>query len=81
MSIKDGKDCNIAKLDEFLAKITEDGLKDKLAACKNADDIIALAKELGFDLDAEDIEKLTDIGDGELNAAGGVRFLVKKFMA
>ena len=70
----------MAKIDEFLAKIKEGGLKEKLAGCKSVDDIIALAKELGFDLDAADIEKLTDIDDADLkNAAGGVTVLVKHF--
>ena len=72
----------MAKIDEFLAKIKEGGLKDKLTACKNTDDLIDLAKELGFELDAEDIEKLTDIDDADLkNAAGGGYItLTKKFV-
>ena len=61
----------MAKIDEFLTKIKEDGLAEKLAACKNVDDLIALAKELGFEFDAEDIEKLTDISAEDLKEAAG----------
>lgn len=54
-----------------MTKIDESGLKDKLAACKNVDDILAIAKELGIELDAKDIEKLTDVTAEDLAAAAG----------
>ena len=61
----------MAKINEFITKIKEDGQSEKLAACKSVDDIIALAKEQGFEFDAEDIEKLTDISAEDLKEAAG----------
>ncbi len=71
----------MAKVEELLAKIkSDDAIKAKFAACKNVDDFVAIAKEIGFELAAEDIEKLTDISDADLGtAAGGVTVLVKHF--
>ena len=61
----------MAKIEELLTKIDESGLKEKLAACKSVDDILAIAKDLGIELDAEEIEKLTDVTAEDLAGAAG----------
>lgn len=62
----------MSKIDELVAKIKDDaGVKAKFEACKNVDDVIALAKEIGLELAADDIEKLTDISAADLKEAAG----------
>ncbi len=69
-------------MNELLAKIKEDAaLAAKFADCKSADDVVAIAKEAGFEITAEEVEKLTDVSAEDLaGAAGGKPTLIKKYL-
>ena len=61
---------------ELQAKLKEDAaLAEKFKACKNLDEVIALAKEAGFEISAEDFEKLTNVSAADLTKAAGGAFI------
>ena len=67
------------QLKAFLEKIKGDtSLQEKLEAAADSDAVLAIAKETGFDLSADDLKKArSDIEDAELEgAAGGVETVV-----
>ncbi|GAB4535394.1 MAG: hypothetical protein Tsb0014_22330 [Pleurocapsa sp.] len=49
---------------EFLAEVAENAsLQEKLKATKNSDELIALAKEQGYEVSAEDFQAIKEIAD------------------
>ena len=65
------------QLKSFLEKVKSDtSLQEKLKGAADADEALAIAKEVGFAITAEDIQSMqssTDLSDDELEAvAGGV---------
>ena len=61
-------------INELQAKLKEDSaLAEKFKACKNLDEVIALAKDAGFEISAEDFESLTNVSAADLRkVAGGI---------
>ena len=63
------------QLKSFLEKVKADtSLQEKLKAAADADAVLAIAKEAGFAITAEDIQSMkssTDISDEELEAVAG----------
>ena len=65
------------QLKSFLDKVkTDTSLQEKIKGAADADAVLAIAKEVGFAITAEDIQSMqssTDLSDDELEAvAGGV---------
>ena len=57
---------------ELQEKIAADeSLGKKFEGIKTVDALVAKAKELGFDLDASEIEKLSDVSAEDLGKAAG----------
>ena len=65
------------QLKAFLEKVkTDTSLQDKLKAAANSDGVLAIAKEAGFMISAEDLTKAqSEVSDKELEAAAGGTFL------
>ena len=64
-------------INELQAKLKEDSaLAEKFKSCKNLDDVLAVAKEAGFDISAEDLEKLTDVSAEDLSKAAGGEVII-----
>ncbi len=65
-------------LKDLTAKIKADeAFAENFKGLKNVDEIVAKAKELGYELTQEDIEKLSEVSADDLEkAAGGVTVLV-----
>jgi len=61
------------ELQEKLANDAE--LAKQFKGIKSVDELVAKASELGFELDAADIEKLTDAVGDLKKAAGGINVL------
>ena len=66
------------QLKAFLEKVKADtSLQEKLKAAADSDAVLAIAKEAGFAITAEDIQSMqsaTDLSDDELEGvAGGTR--------
>ena len=61
------------QLKAFLEKVKADtSLQEKLKAVAGADAVTAIAKEAGFSISADDLEKtLSEISDEELEGAAG----------
>ena len=63
------------QLKAFLEAVKADaGLQQKLKAAVNSDAVLAIAKEAGFAITAEDIQSLqsaTDLSDDELEVVAG----------
>ena len=63
------------QLKSLLDKVkTDTGLKEKLKAAADADAALAIAKEAGFAITAEDIQSMqsaTDLSDEELEGVAG----------
>lgn len=59
-------------LKKFLEKVSEDkALAEKVSAEKDAAALIALAKEMGFELTEEDLKKPAELTDDELDTVAG----------
>ena len=59
-------------LKDLEAKIKSDAkVAEAFKGLKTVDEIVAKAKELGFELTAEDIEKLSDVSAKDLTGAAG----------
>ena len=65
-------------LKDLTAKIKDDkAFAENFKSLKSVDEIVAKAKELGYELTEEDIEKLSEVSAEDLEkAAGGVIILV-----
>jgi predicted ribosomally synthesized peptide with nif11-like leader len=61
------------QLKVFLEKLKSDtSLQEKLKAMSDVDEILAFAKEAGYEITVEDIKKASQASDQELeNASGG----------
>ena len=61
------------QLKAFLEKVKGDtNLQDKLKAAANSDAVLAIAKEAGFSISAEDLTKAqSEVSDDELEGAAG----------
>ena len=63
------------QLKSFLAKVKDDtSLQEKLKGAADADAALAIAKEAGFAITAQDIQSMqssTDLSDEELEAVAG----------
>ena len=61
------------QLKVFLEKLKSDtNLQEKLKAMSDVDEILAFAKEAGYEITEEDIKKASQASDQELeNASGG----------
>jgi len=61
------------QLKAFLEKVKADtSLQDRLKAAADSDAVLAIAKEAGFSISADDLKKATaEIEDAELEAAAG----------
>ena len=61
------------QLKVFLEKLKSDtNLQEKLKAMSDVDEILAFAKEAGYEITVEDIKKASQASDQELeNASGG----------
>ena len=61
------------QLKAFLEKVKADtSLKEKLKAASDADDVVAIAKEAGFKISAEDLKNTkVEVSDEELEGASG----------
>lgn len=68
----------MSQLKEFLAKLKEDKpFAEKIASLKSIDEVIAQAKEAGFEVTAEDVEAITDVSEEEIKEiAGGIKVFV-----
>ena len=59
-------------INELQAKLKEDSaLAEKFKGCTNLDEVLELAKAEGYDISAEDFEKLTDVSAEDLTKAAG----------
>ena len=62
------------QLKAFLEKVKADtSLQEKLKAASDADGVVAIAKEAGFKISAEDLKnaQVTELSDEELEGADG----------
>ena len=62
------------QLKAFLEKVRADtSLKEKLKAASDADGVVAIAKEAGFKISAEDLKnaQLTELSEDELEGVTG----------
>ena len=62
------------QLKAFLEKVKADtSLQEKLKAASDADGVVAIAKEAGFKISAEDLKnaQVTELSDEELEGAAG----------
>ena len=62
------------QLKAFLEKVkTDSSLQEKLKAASDADGVVAIAKEAGFKISAEDLKnaQVTELSDEELEGAAG----------
>ena len=61
------------QLKAFLEKVKADiSLKEKLKAASDADDVVAIAKEAGFKISAEDLKNTkVELSEEELEGLGG----------
>ena len=66
------------QLNAFLEKVKADtSLKEKLKAASDADGVVAIAKEAGFKISAEDLKNTSELSEEELEgvAGGGYEYL------
>ena len=60
------------QLKSFLEKVkTDTGLKEKLKAAADSDAVLAIAKEAGFMISADDLKTQSEISDAELERVAG----------
>ena len=70
----------MGNLQDFAAKIQEDAdLAAKCAACKSADEFIAIAKAEGYDVTAEEIEAMTALSLDDMDSASG-GMIIRKYI-
>ena len=70
----------MGNLQDFAAKIQEDAdLAAKWAACKSADEFIAIAKAEGYDVTAEEIEAMTALSLDDMDSASG-GMIIRKYI-
>ena len=63
-------------IEKLLEDLKGDKLADKFQGCESIDEFVATARELGYDIDAEEVERATDLSDEALEGiAGGARFI------
>lgn len=58
-------------INELLECLKDSELASKFQGCKSIDELVAKAKELGFDVSVEEIEEATDLSDEALEAVAG----------
>ena len=60
------------QLKAFLEKVKADtSLKEKLKAASDADGVVAIAKEAGFKISAEDLNEKVELSEEELEGVAG----------
>ncbi|QNI73231.1 Nif11-like leader peptide family natural product precursor [Synechococcus sp. NOUM97013] len=67
------------QLRAFLEKVKGDtGLQEKLKAAADADAVVAMAKDAGFMISADDLKKAqSEVSDAELEAAAGGIWIIR----
>ena len=59
-------------IEKLLEGLKGDKLADEFQGCESIDEFVARARGLGYDVDAEDVERATDLTDEALeDIAGG----------
>ena len=48
---------------KLLEDLKDDKLSDKFQGCESIDEFVATARELGYDIDAEEVERASDFSD------------------
>ena len=70
---------SLEQLKAFLAKVNGDSnLQNKLKDATNPDNVVAIAKESGFSISADDFETQSELSDGELEKVAGSGFTQQK---
>jgi predicted ribosomally synthesized peptide with nif11-like leader len=63
-------------IEKLLEDLKGDKLADKFQGCESIDEFVATARELGYDIDAEEAERASDFSDELLEGiAGGGGFI------
>ena len=63
-------------IEKLLEDLKGDKLEGKFQGCESIDGFVAQARTLGYDIDAEEVERATDLSDEALEGiAGGARFI------
>ena len=63
-------------IERLLEDLKGDKLADKFKGCESIDEFVATARELGYDIDAEEAERASDFSDELLEGiAGGGGFI------
>ena len=63
------------QLKAFLEKVKSDNsLQEKLKAAADSDAVVAIAKQAGFSISADDLGTQSDISDEELESAAGGKY-------
>jgi predicted ribosomally synthesized peptide with nif11-like leader len=63
-------------IEKLLEDLKGDKLADKFQGCESIDEFVATARELGYDIDAEEVERASDLSDALLEGiAGGGGFI------
>ena len=70
---------SLEQLKAFLSKVKGDSnLQNKLKDATNPDNVVAIAKESGFSISADDFETQSELSDGELEKVAGSGFTQQK---
>ena len=70
---------SLEQLKAFLSKVKGDSnLQNKLKDAANPDNVIAIAKESGFSISADDFKTQSELSDGELEKVAGSGFTQQK---
>ena len=60
------------QLKAFLAQVkAEDSLQEKLKAAADSDAVLAIAKDAGFSISADDLKKASELSEDELEGVSG----------
>ncbi|QNI55234.1 nif11-like leader peptide domain protein [Synechococcus sp. BIOS-E4-1] len=60
------------QLKAFLAQVkAEDSLQEKLKAAADSDAVLAIAKDAGFSISADDLKKASELSEDELEGVAG----------
>jgi predicted ribosomally synthesized peptide with nif11-like leader len=63
-------------IERLLKDLKGDKLADKFKGCESIDEFVATARELGYDIDADEAERASDLSDELLEGiAGGGGFI------
>ena len=63
-------------IEKLLEDLKGNKLADKFKGCESIDEFVATARELGYDIDAEEVERASDLSDDLLEGiAGGGGFI------